>query len=182
MPWFRVDDAFHSHPKVLATSLAARGLWATAGSWSSAHLTDGVLRDREVAALGGTPELAAELVTAGLWERRRGGYQFHDWLSRNPSKEAVENGRKSDAERQRRRRDRVSSRRDSAVSNGVSPAAPARSPFRTTPGGRGSATTAPPGKTKPPWCGICDKDTRQTGPADQPYRCPNCHPMNASTT
>jgi len=31
---------------------------------------------------------------------------------------------------------------------------------------------------KPAWCGICDKDTRLTGPADQPYRCPNCHPLN----
>jgi len=77
--WFKVDDSFHSHPKVLATSLAARGLWVTAGSWSSKHLTDGVLRDQELAALGGTPELAAELVAAGLWRRAKGGYRFHEW-------------------------------------------------------------------------------------------------------
>lgn len=82
MPWFPVDDSFHSHPKVLATSLAARGLWATAGSWCSdtAHLTDGVIPGHVLAALGGTPELAAELVAAGLWRRTRKGYAFHDWF------------------------------------------------------------------------------------------------------
>jgi hypothetical protein len=32
-------------------------------------------------------------------------------------------------------------------------------------------------KPKPAWCGMCDRDTRLTGPADQPYRCPNCHPL-----
>ena len=80
MPWFPVDDSFYSHPKALATSLAARGLWATAGSWSSAHLTDGVVPVHVLASLGGTPELAAELVTAGLWRRTRNGYVFHDWL------------------------------------------------------------------------------------------------------
>lgn len=82
MPWFPVDDGFYSHPKVLATSLAARGLWATAGSWcmDPAHLTDGVIPDHVLAALGGTPELAAELVTAGLWRRSRKGYAFHDWF------------------------------------------------------------------------------------------------------
>ena len=80
MPWFPVDDSFHSHPKALATSLAARGLWVTAGSWSSAHPKDGVVPDHVLVSLGGTPELAAELVAAGLWRRTRGGYVFHDWL------------------------------------------------------------------------------------------------------
>jgi hypothetical protein len=80
MPWFPVDDSFYSHPKVLATSLAARGLWATAGSWSSAHLQDGAVPDHVLGSLGGTPELAAELVAAGLWRRTRRGYVFHDWL------------------------------------------------------------------------------------------------------
>ena len=104
MPWFPVDDSFHSHPKALATSLAARGLWATAGSWSSAHLTDGVVPVHVLASLGGTPELAAELVAAGLWRRTRQGYVFHDWLEwgskhtaaeiRELRKIRAENGRK----------------------------------------------------------------------------------------
>ncbi len=90
MPWFPVDDSFHSHPKVLATSLAARGLWVTAGSWSNdhAHPTDGVISDHVLASLGGTPELAAELVAAGLWRRTRKGYVFHDWFGWGPKRSA----------------------------------------------------------------------------------------------
>lgn len=87
MTWFKVDDQFHSHPKVTATSLAARGLWVTAGSWSSAHLTDGVVPDHVLALLGGTQQQAAELVTAGLWTRTRGGHRFHDWLDHNPTRQ-----------------------------------------------------------------------------------------------
>lgn len=182
MPWFRVDDGFHSHPKVLATSLAARGLWATAGSWSSDHLTDGVVPDHVLASLGGTPELAAELVTAGLWRRKRGAYAFHDFLSKNPSREAVENDRRQAAERQKRRRQRMSSRRDTGVTHGVSHTTPTLG-ARDTEGvtrapaanGRAAPKRGRPA-ARPPWCGSCDEQTRQTGPSDQPYRCPRCHP------
>jgi hypothetical protein len=90
VPWFPVDDSFHSHPKALATSLAARGLWVTAGSWSSDHLTDGVVPVHVLASLGGTPELAAELVAAGLWRRTRQGYVFHDWLDWGSKRTAAE--------------------------------------------------------------------------------------------
>lgn len=87
MPWFKVDDAFHSHPKVLATSPAALGLWVVAGSWSSAHLTEGFVPDDVVQRLvPGSSQLASELVTAGLWKRRKYGYVFHDWLDQNPTK------------------------------------------------------------------------------------------------
>jgi hypothetical protein len=82
VPWFPVDDGLYSHPKWLATSLAARGLWVTAGSWCSdpAHHSDGAIPGHVLASLGGTPELAGELVTAGLWRRTRKGYAFHDWF------------------------------------------------------------------------------------------------------
>ena len=93
MTWFRVDDVFHSHPKVAATSLAARGLWVTAGSWSSAHLTDGVVPDHVLVSLGGTPELADELCAAGLWRRTRAAHKFHDWSACNPTKKEVVDNR-----------------------------------------------------------------------------------------
>lgn len=124
MPWFRVDDGFHSHPKVLAVSLAARGLWVTCGSWSSAHLTDGFIRDQVLASLGGSPELAEELVTEGLWRRRKGGYQFHQWAEKNPTKEAVENDRRNNAERQKRWRKAQSNGHRNAVTNGATNSAP----------------------------------------------------------
>lgn len=78
MTWFLVDDGLHAHPKALATSLAALGLWSVAGSWSSRHLTDGFLPDHAIPLLSrGASELADELVATGLWRRVRGGYQFH---------------------------------------------------------------------------------------------------------
>lgn len=185
MPWFRVDDGFHSHPKVLATSLAARGLWATAGSWSSHHLTDGVVPDHVLASLGGTPELAAELVAAGLWKRRRNGWTFHDWTDKNPTKEAVEKEREAARERQRRSREAKSSRRDKPVSNGVSHSTPSRRdgtskndvpvPSRVA-AGRASPGGSPAVAAKPPWCGECDEATRLVGD-DSPRRCPACHPL-----
>jgi hypothetical protein len=177
VPWFRVDDGFHSHPKALATSLEARGLWATAGSWSSAHLTDGVVPDHVLESLGGTPELAEELVANGLWRRRKRSYVFHDFLSRNPSREAVENERKNAAERQRRRREAMSSRRDKDVTHAVSHTTPTRTSYGSTNGrARDPAAAArSPNNPKPPWCGVCDQQTRQTG--DPPGRCPTCHPL-----
>jgi general stress protein YciG len=80
VPWFPVDDKFHSHPKVMVTSPAALGLWVVAGSWSSDYGTDGVMRDDQILRLlPDAAPLADELVTAGLWKRIRGGYAFHDW-------------------------------------------------------------------------------------------------------
>jgi hypothetical protein len=90
MTWFKVDDRFHSHPKVLATEPAALGLWVVAGAWSSANLLDGFVPDNALPRLLPDSEMLAEkLCTAGLWRRIRGGYQFHDWTDYNPSAEQI---------------------------------------------------------------------------------------------
>ena len=90
MTWFKVDDRFHSHPKVLATEPAALGLWVVAGAWSSANLLDGFVPDQALPRLLPDSEMLAEkLVTAGLWRRVRAGYQFHDWADYNPTAEQV---------------------------------------------------------------------------------------------
>jgi hypothetical protein len=105
MTWFKVDDSFHSHPKVLAASPAALGLWVVAGSWSGANLSDGFVPDHVLPRL--LPDsalLARELVTAGLWKRARGGYRFHDWADFNPQRDAVEQDRKAARERMRKLR------------------------------------------------------------------------------
>lgn len=94
MPWFKVDDSFHSHPKVLATDADALGLWVVAGAWSSSNLTDGFVPDHVLSRLlPDSIQLARKLVAAGLWRRTRGGYQFHDWLTYQPSKEEATAGR-----------------------------------------------------------------------------------------
>jgi hypothetical protein len=105
MPWFKVDDSFHAHPKVLATDPAALGLWVVAGAWSSAHLTEGRVPDQVLPRLLPDSEtLARTLVAAGLWRKVRGGYQFHDWTDYNPTRKEIEADRKAARERMKRLR------------------------------------------------------------------------------
>lgn len=102
MVWFKVDDSFNQHPKVLAAGIGAVGLWTLAGSWSSANLTNGFVPDHVLARLTADgPALAQELALVGLWKRTRGGYLFHDWADYNPNSEAVK--RERDEARKRMR-------------------------------------------------------------------------------
>jgi hypothetical protein len=102
MPWFKVDDTFHSHPKVLAASPAALGLWVVAGSWSGANLSDGFIPDHVLPRLlPDSATLAQQLVAAGLWKRGRGGYRFHDWNDFNPDSKSVLSEREAARERMR---------------------------------------------------------------------------------
>lgn len=104
MPWFKVDDQMHSHPKMRELDMASRGLWVTAGSWCAAYLTDGEISERDVKALGGTRRQAEKLVAAGLWRlvddapgARR--YAFHDWAEFQPTRAETTAKRQRDAER-----------------------------------------------------------------------------------
>lgn len=104
MPWFKVDDQFHGHPKVRGLDMASRGLWVTAGSWCASYLTDGVISERDVKALGGTRRQAEKLVAAGLWAlvdaspgARR--YAFHDWAEFQPTRADTLAKRQRDADR-----------------------------------------------------------------------------------
>lgn len=99
MTWFKVDDSFHSHPKVLATEPAALGLWVIAGSWSSDNLTEGFVPDHVLPRLlPDSAKLARALVTAGLWKRMQGGYTFHDWTDFNPTAEQEKRKKQARAE------------------------------------------------------------------------------------
>lgn len=103
MTWFKVDDSLHSHPKQTAASLAAIGLWTVAGSWSANHLTDGFVPDHQIPSLSrGQVELAKELVSAGLWRRAKGGYQFHEWDA--DSDGTVRNLKKTEVVTERRKK------------------------------------------------------------------------------
>ena len=70
MSWFKGDDKYHSNPKTLKTSFAARGLWVTSLSWAAANLTDGFVSVEYVRTLGDHKtigRLAKELVKLGWW-------------------------------------------------------------------------------------------------------------------
>lgn len=117
MPWFRIDDKAHSHPKLIKAGNAALGLWLRCGSYAAAHLTDGIVPG-VVAELYGTKPQAAKLVKAGLWHEHGhqcsdcaqpapGDYVFHDFLDdgRNTSRARHEAERKKARDRQAKHRE-----------------------------------------------------------------------------
>lgn len=101
MTWFKVDDTLALHPKVVRAGNASMGLWVRAGAWSAQQLTDGYVPS-EIVQILGNADLAEELVRAGLWSVAAGGFEFHDWEERQPSKSEVESKREAQRERVRR--------------------------------------------------------------------------------
>jgi hypothetical protein len=144
--WFKMDDAFHSHPKARRAGLQAIGLWSVSGSYCANYLTNGFVDVPFVKTWPSGIKLATKLVEAGLWlpTERDGqpGWQFHDWDKYQPTKEQVEIEREAARNRKAKSREsrRVSqpeshrdtpevSRRDSRVIPGVR----ARNPDPTRP-------------------------------------------------
>jgi len=117
MTWFKVDDNLHSHLKAIAAGNSAMGLWVRAGSWCGDHLTDGFV-PKSVARSLGNPREIRGLIDAGLWTEVEGGYAFHEWEQRQPSREEVQAERAKTAERVRRFRQRRNAGRND-VTNGV---------------------------------------------------------------
>jgi hypothetical protein len=164
MTWFKVDDAFHSHPKVLATDPAALGLWVVAGSWSSANLTDGFVPDHVLPRLlPDAATLARALVTNGLWRKVRGGHQFHDWAAYQPTAKSVRETREKRAAAGRiggltsgKRRSKREANREANASARASPIVqPPTRPLPSNEGRTGAARAAPPraagGPDNPDW-------------------------------
>jgi hypothetical protein len=99
VPWFRVEDNFHAHPKVVAAGNAAIGLWLRAGCWAAQHLTDGHVPKTLLPALGGTAREVKRLVDAGLWKASGDGWEFHDWNDYQPSRVQVMARREEERQR-----------------------------------------------------------------------------------
>jgi hypothetical protein len=107
MPWGRVDDTWYDHPKLdeldgeseWPDRLAAAGLNSLAWSWCNRFLTDGHVPAATVGKLGGSRALAELLVSVGLWEMSRSGYQIHDFLVYNDSRKQVLERRAKEAKR-----------------------------------------------------------------------------------
>lgn len=89
MTWFRVDDSFHAHPKVIKAGADAIGLWVVMGSWCVAYKTNGFVPLCVLKYYDPTQTYATRLVDVGLWHsaNRDGedGYQFHQWASHQRS-------------------------------------------------------------------------------------------------
>jgi hypothetical protein len=160
MPWFKVDDHFHSHPKVKKCGLEVVGLWTVSGSYCMAHLTDGFVEELFVRGWRRGLKMAATLVEAGLWYEvtRDGekGWQFHDWDKYQPTKKQVEAEReKARSRKAQQRLSQGESRRDSrGESQGES---------RGTPG----TEPDPPARPSHPLVDLSGEVT-QVGPTDPP--------------
>ncbi|PJN00835.1 hypothetical protein CG740_23310 [Streptomyces sp. CB01201] len=111
MPWFKVDDKAHSHPKFMRAGNAALGLWLRCGSYSAQHLTEGIVSG-VIAQLYGTAPQAAKLVKTGLWHEHGhdcarcpqptpGDYVIHDFFEggRNVTKAQYEANKNAAADR-----------------------------------------------------------------------------------
>lgn len=102
MTWFKVDDQFPRHPKVLRAGTDAAWLFVAGGCYCAQYLTDG--RIPKDALMGLTQlrnpvKLAARLVEVGLWHDHGAEWEVHDYLVYNPSREHVEAERRKAAER-----------------------------------------------------------------------------------
>lgn len=101
MVWFKLDDGFFDHPKVVQAGRDARDLWLAAGCYSANKLTDGFIAYEVLpllaikAGVRNPRALADRLVASraqsvhGLFEPREGGYAIHDYLDFNPSRATV---------------------------------------------------------------------------------------------
>ncbi|MEU9558021.1 hypothetical protein [Streptomyces fumanus] len=130
MPWVKLDDRFPSHRKIALLPDRAFRLHVSALCWCSENLTDGRISDRElplIAKIRNVKATAQQLADAGVWNRTEGGWEIHDYLDYNPSREQVLAERKKNAERQerfRRRKNGKPTPPGNGGSNGVTPGVP----------------------------------------------------------
>jgi hypothetical protein len=113
--WFKIDDGFHCHAKVMAAGTPAVGLYVRCGSWAAQQTSDGFI-PKQVARMYGTPRMIKALIEVGLWHQKGhdcaacpevdgNSYLIHEYLERNPSRVAVELERKAKSKRQQKWRE-----------------------------------------------------------------------------
>jgi len=104
MPWVRLDDGYPEHPKVDQVGPLAAWLNVCAWAYCARNLTDGFVPADRVGRLASVKQpdkLCQKLVAARLWECVEGGFQVHDYLAYNPSREEILRERTRAAERMR---------------------------------------------------------------------------------
>jgi hypothetical protein len=122
--WARLDDELMDHEKVFAAGeligkngpAIALGVYAVGLMWSNKHLTDGYIPVsilKSFAHVSKPIDVADALVSAGLWERDKGGFRIHGFSDfGNPMASEI---------KAKRRKDRLRKARERADSNGHLP-------------------------------------------------------------
>lgn len=94
MAWTRIDDKFYENAKILDAGPLGAHLYIAGLIHCNVKRTDGFIADCFIAGIGGdafdSKRFAKKLVENKLWDRVEGGYQVHDFLSFNKSKEEIE--------------------------------------------------------------------------------------------
>jgi hypothetical protein len=106
MTWVRIDDKAWRHPKIAALSPSALRLWLFALCWCNQYETDGAIPAHALTLLESNKARAAELVSAGLWEKTQTGWQVHDYLVYQPSRAKLDNERTATKHRVNQHRER----------------------------------------------------------------------------
>jgi len=96
MAWARFDDRLHQNPKIARLSSDAFRLWVCSITFSCLNRTDGLLFDSDLSlscpALG--PKVRArcarELEEVGCWIKTSSGWEIHDFLEFNPSRDELD--------------------------------------------------------------------------------------------
>jgi len=91
MGWARLDDQFHSHPKVVRVGFEATGVFTVLLSYCGAYETDGRIPALWVGARClGHEEALRRLLDAGLVARDGEDYVVPGWLDYNPPRDELE--------------------------------------------------------------------------------------------
>lgn len=156
MSWFRLDDGMLGHPKwvraLRAGGSEALHLWVALGTWSSHHLTDGMVPADMLSEIPGPKSkrvreraLKALLGEGLLVQHIDGSVLLHDYLDYNPSRSEVLAERERKAKNQRDCRLGKTVTGDSPVSHHVpSPPVPSRPiPKEREPRARSSTPEVP---------------------------------------
>ena len=104
MSWIRLDDGFAQHPKLIAVGPEGLALQVRAFCYAGRYLTDGLIPFDVIEGITyglrhpDGSSWSEVMVTAGLWERRKTGFYIHDYLTYNPSRKQVLEGRQKRSE------------------------------------------------------------------------------------
>jgi hypothetical protein len=107
MGFIKLDDGTPEHPKIHAAGDSAAWMWVTAICYSTRQLTDGYIPDDVLMHLSrhrAPKSIASRCVAAELFEPVEGGFQVHDYLEHQVSREDRLKAREQWAQRQRRAR------------------------------------------------------------------------------
>lgn len=188
MTWVKLDDKFHSNPKVLEAGLAAAGLYARALSYCGDHLTDGVVPSSWLNAVEDATAAIETLTEHGFWEPiRKGdrrhvirdtgervdivagatGYFIRDFLQINPSAVEVQSRRSERSVAGRKgAQSRWDKHREMQAQHGNS---------HTTAIATRNATAMPPTRPKDQNPSTSKDTPRATPPStDRPWACTHC--------